>query len=44
MYARSMKEPDCPKCPFSPMDRLKLDGGVEVDECPVHGLWMDSGN
>ena len=37
-----MKEPDCPKCPFSPMDQVKLDGGVEVDECPrCKGRWYD---
>lgn len=37
-----MAEPDCPKCPFSPMDVLDLGGGVQVDECPrCKGRWYD---
>jgi Zn-finger nucleic acid-binding protein len=39
-----MPEPDCPKCPFSPMDPVTLANGVEADRCPkCKGHWFDSG-
>lgn len=39
-----MAEPDCPKCAFTPMEPVALDGGVHADECPkCKGHWFDSG-
>lgn len=39
-----MAEPDCPKCAFTPMEPVTLDGGVEADECPkCKGHWFDCG-
>lgn len=39
-----MPEPDCPKCPFTPMEVVNLEKGLHVDECPqCHGRWYDHG-
>ncbi|MDX6769684.1 MAG: zf-TFIIB domain-containing protein [Elusimicrobiota bacterium] len=39
-----MSEPDCPKCPFTPMNPVTLEGGVQADECPkCRGQWFDAG-
>lgn len=39
-----MAEPDCPKCPFTPMELVTLEGGVQADECPqCKGHWFDPG-
>lgn len=38
-----MTEPDCPKCPFTPMETVAWEG-VQADQCPkCKGLWFDSG-
>ncbi len=39
-----MAEPDCPKCPFTPMEPVAVEGGVAADECPkCKGHWFDAG-
>lgn len=37
-------EADCPKCPFTPMESVTLENGVEADQCPkCKGQWFDHG-
>jgi len=35
---------DCPEC-GKPMERKKYESGcpVKIDECPEHGIWLDTG-